>query len=331
MAKRNYRKSTKKIQPAVMTMQFNLTNNKDATYAFDTIDLSKCASALNRRFYRQGIQWAVAGFTFLSTSQGNITIQKLPNTWMASNAWEKTFRSWNKQQIEAAEEAGALSAEAKYRDFKILMDSNHLSNVQFDGDGVPIGVNDLSPIDISGAAVNGGEWQPSQIVIPNFGAPGVNYEPLLIMVGDDVGGAGGAKGMIKGYQNSRAYPQSPDPVSPDIGSNVNWFQSMFDVGDNNEDIMDNVTDKNDNLPYDQVDYPGGDNNFAYLETVDESYITGTTVGGKTHMTGSSFPCGLIRIRNQSNDSGGWASEVKCFVHLVPGDHRGYLCEPMQDM
>ena len=105
-----------------------------------------------------------------------------------------------------------------------------------------------------------------------------------------------------------------------------------DVGDNNEDIMDNVTDKNDNLPYAQVDYPGGDNNFPYLETVDESYITGTTVGGKTHMVGSTFPCGLIRIRNQSNDKEhGWSSNVKCFVHLVSGDHRGYLCEPMTDM
>ena len=74
MAKRNYRKSSKKIQPAVMTMQFNLTNNKDATYAFDTIDLSKCASALNRRFYRQGLQWAVAGFTFFSWLVAIVTI-----------------------------------------------------------------------------------------------------------------------------------------------------------------------------------------------------------------------------------------------------------------
>ncbi len=302
-----------------MTMQFNLTNNKNNTYAFDTIDISKCASALNRRFYRQGLQWAVAGFSLLSTSQGNITIQKIPSTWMASNAWEKTFRSWNKQQLGAAEQAGAESAIAKFRDFKIYADSSHLLN------------GDLTPIDITGGDVLLGEWKHSQIVIPNFGAPGVNYEPYVMMVGDDVGGAGGAKGMIKGYQNSRAYPQSPDPISPDIGSNTNWFQSMFDVGDNNELVMDNVTDNNDELPYDQVEYPGADNNMPYLETVDESYITGTTVGGKTRMTGSSFPCGLIRIRNQSNDSDGWSSPVKLFVHLVPGEHRGYLCEPMQDM
>lgn len=315
------RKSTK-IQPAVLNMQFNLTNTGDNTFAFDTIDLSQCASALNRRFYRQGIQWAVAGFTILSTSTGQVTIQKLPNSWSCSNAWQKTFSSWNKQQMEAVDDAGAESAVAKFRDFKIFADEKHVTN--------GIGVN-LRPVDITGAAVKPGEWSMSTIVIPNFGSPGVNYEPHLSMVGDDVGGAGGSKGMIKGYQNSRAYPHSPDPVSPDLGSNGNWFQSMFDVGDNNEDVIDNATDRNTFLPYDQDEYPGGDTNMPYLETVDESYITGTTVGGKTKMSGSTFPCGLIRIRNKSNDSGGWTDSLKMWVHLVPGTHRGYLCEPMQDM
>lgn len=309
-----------KIQPAVMTMQFELTNNGDNSYAHDTIDLSECASALNRRFYRQGLNWAVAGFSFLSTSTGTVTVQKLPNTWVCSNAWEKTFRAWKKQQDEVVDESGAESAVAKYNDFKIYADSLHLA----------AGRN-LTPIDIAGDAVYPGEWEYSQIVIPNYGTPGVNYEPFLMMVGDDVGGAGGAKGMIRGYQNSRSYPHSPDPVSPDIGSNVNWFQSMFDLGDNNEDVLDNVTDKNDNLPYDQVNYPGGDTNMPYLQLHDEAYVTGTTVGGKTTISGGNFPCGLIRIRNKSDSGDGWSSAVKCFVHLVPGTHRGYMAESMTEM
>ena len=28
--------------------------------------------------------------------------------------------------------------------------------------------------------------------------------------------AAGSRGIIEGYADSRAYPQSPDPVSPDI-------------------------------------------------------------------------------------------------------------------
>lgn len=312
----------KKVEPAVLTLQFNLTSSGDDTYVQDTIDLSQCASAINRRFYRQGLNWAVSGFSVLTQSTGNITIQKIPDSWSATNAWTKSMNAWITQQNDIVEESGAESAVARFRDFKIFADNIHATATA---------AGNLQPIDITAQAVMPGEWEYSQIVIPNFGAPGVNYEPYLHMVGDDVGGAGGSKGMIKGYENSRAFPQSPDPVSPDIGNNANWFQSMFDVGDNNEDVLDNATDKNDNLPYDQDNYPGGDANMPYLQIVDESYITSSTIGGKTSMRGSTFPCGLIRIRNQSNDATGWTSVPKLLVHLVPGTHRGYMAQPMQEM
>ena len=315
-------RSMKKIEPAVLTMQFNLTNSGDNSYSQDTVDLSQCASALNRRFYRQGLNWAVAGFSVLTTSTGNITIQKIPDSWSATNAWTKSMNAWITQQNENVEESGAESAVARFRDFKVYADDIHaLSTV----------ANNLAPVDIAGNAVLSGEWEYSQIVIPNFGAPGINYEPYLHMVGDDIGGVGGSKGLIKGYENSRAFPQSPDPVSPPLGSSENWLRSMFDVGDNSDLVVQNATDKNDNLPYDQDNYPGGDTNMPYLQVVDESYITASTIGGKTNMRGSTFPCGLIRIRNQSNDLSGWAATPKLLVHLVPGTHRGYMAQPMQEM
>jgi hypothetical protein len=45
-----------------------------------------------------------------------------------------------------------------------------------------------------------------------------------------------------------------------------------------------------------------------------------------------FPCGLIRldINNDPSEDGGF-SNLLIQVDLVPGNHRGYLCEPMQDM
>jgi hypothetical protein len=312
----------KKVDPAVLTLQFNLTSSGNNNYVQDTIDLSQCASAINRRFYRQGLNWAVSGFSVLTTSTGNITIQKIPDTWSATNSWTKSMNAWITQQNDIVEESGAESAVARFRDFKVYADNIHAQATS---------AANLQPVDITGVAVLPGEWEYSQIVIPNFGAPGINYEPFLHMVGDDVGGAGGSKGMIKGYENSRAFPQSPDPVSPDIGNNANWFQSMFDVGDNNEDVLDNATDKNDDLPYDQDNYPGGDANMPFLQIVDESYITASTIGGKTSMRGSTFPCGLIRIRNQSNDATGWTAVPKLLVHLVPGTHRGYMAQPMQEM
>ena len=79
MAKRSYSRKGSKIQPAVQTFTFV------SEVTGPTIDLSQCASLMNRRFYRQGINWAVAGFKFASESPGRITVSKLPNTWVMSN------------------------------------------------------------------------------------------------------------------------------------------------------------------------------------------------------------------------------------------------------
>ena len=72
------------------------------------IDLSQVASLVNRRFYRQGINWAVAGFKVSSTRTGFVNIFKLPNTWVMSNAWEKSMRTWMRMNKEAMEEAASV-------------------------------------------------------------------------------------------------------------------------------------------------------------------------------------------------------------------------------
>ena len=198
MARRSSR--PRKMQPATKTLNFQLTVGDAGAYVNDTIDLSEACSKVNRRFYRQGLNWAVAGFTVLTQGTGNVTVLKIPDTWSASNAWLKAFHAWKDQQDIAVEDAGAQSAVARYRDFKVHADVIHATA----GFG-----NNLQPLDVSGTAFLPGEWEASTIVIPNYGGPGVNYEPFLNMVGDDIGGAGGSKGIIKGYENSRAYPHSP--------------------------------------------------------------------------------------------------------------------------
>jgi hypothetical protein len=100
---------------------------------------------------------------------------------------------------------------------------------------------------------------------------------------------------------------------------------MFDVGDNNTDVLANATGKNNDLPYDQMSYPGGDSNFPGLEVHGFEVVTGTTIGNKTTIPGGEFPCGLIELAIKSE-------EVPLFrINLVPGNHRGYLAEPMTEM
>ena len=145
------------------------------------------------------------------------------------------------------------------------------------------------------------------------------------MIGADVGGAGGSKGLIRAYANSRSVPQSPDPnVPPGITSNDNWLNLMFDVGDNNEDVLDNVVGKNEAMPYDQTDYPG--ETFNETEIVDYAQISNTTVGGMTRLKGSTFPCGLIKL----NLSEAVGTSI-LLVHMVPGPARGYMAQTMVDM
>ena len=61
---------------------------------------------------------------------------------------------------------------------------------------------------------------------------------------------------------------------------------------------------------------------------DSAYASGTTVGGVTRMKGGVFPAGLIRVASILNIPAGETALLQ--VNLVPGEHRGYLCEAMGD-
>jgi hypothetical protein len=311
----------KKIQPAELTMSFSLpagTNNS-------TIDLSQCASLVNRRFYRQGINWVVESFKVLTSSgiTGGVTVNRIPTTWVAYQAWKKAFVAWNEQQKSALEESGAEDARARFSDFKIHADVTHVT-AGFAGN--------LLPIDANAVTYAAGEWEASQIVVPNALPDGTgstvdSAEYTLHMVGVN-NNAGQSRGVIEGYADSRAYPQSPDPVSPDLDSSQNWMARMQNVGKEQPDVLDNATDRNDNLPYPQVNYPGGETQAANLTYHDTSFITATTVGGTSRMKGGVFPAGLIRILSTLTIPQNEAAILQ--INLVPGEHRGYLCEAMGD-
>jgi hypothetical protein len=306
-----YRKG-KKLQPAPTRLAFVLPS--DTVNGYHYIDLSQVASIVNRRAYRQGINWAVAGITVVSggTTSGAVTnIMKLPNTWVCSGAWEKSMRAWLRQQNEALANLDNVEP-AKYRDFKVYFDANHAT--------AGIGAN-LIPW-AEGGQFLPGEWQQSTIVVPNDGAVGVTSEYSLHMTGTDTPTS---KAMIKAYANSRNTPHSPDPVAP-TPLNNSYFNTMFDVGDNNDEVILNATDKNDDLPYDRDDYPGETANGYGGELVYSLVFTTTTIGAKQHSIGATFPCGLIKLQMS-----GYVGSTNVYVDLVPGDHRGYLCEPMTEM
>ena len=345
MAKRKYTATKRnKIEPAVQTMNFVISGvgaGKESKY----LDLSQCASLLNRRFYRQGINWAVAGFKVVNTQQqvgAQVSIGKLPNTWVLSNAWEKSMRTWNRMNDEAMQETESIRP--RFLDFKIYANKDH-HTAGYGANLLPFSsATSALPVIVATA----GEWVPSKVVVP-FGpaSPGNTVEFELIAVGASFPGAGAstfnAVSMIEGYAASRGLPYSPDPNTPADADDAagstpeNWMAAVFNQGtDQTSEVIEDMIFENNQAPYPfegdgiAIDtmYPGGANQLGSLELHDFELITASTIGGTTRMKGGNFPCGLIEVQTFGFEPG---SEITLQINLIPGNHRGYLCEPMTEM
>ncbi len=328
--KRNMKQ--RKLEPAVQTLRFTVPNGSH------TLDLSQSASLVNRRFYRQGINWVVAGFRFFKSGTApapgtGISISKLPNTWVMGNAWEKGFRHWqalNKRAVEAGE-----SLPARFTDFKVFMDSVHHSAGK---------AANLLPEDATGQGANVGEWVYSKVVIPKTdGSDGSNdFEVLATGASFPGAGASGvnAVSLIEGYAASRALPNIKDPNTPGDSANVtgntpaNWLSAMNNEGTSQiDEVIGDITTQNELAPYPFEDdgtntdtmYPGGANQLPGLQFVDAAFFSTAENANKIFLKGDNFPCGLVRIISTIDEP------VICLVDLVPGTHRGYLCEPMTEM
>ena len=317
-------------------MTFYVTVPSGASTHF--LDVNQVTSLLNRRFYRQGLNNAIAGFKILSNPgfTGGAVISKLPNTWVMSNAWEKSFQAWNKMNREAMQEA--QSVRPKFLDFKIYADSAHHQ--------VGYGAN-LLPVSFAGTYTPG-EWEPSKFVIPKTNGTDDTISHEIVAVGANYPGTGAsglnAVSLIEGYAASRGLPDVLDPNTPDDAALANgstpqnYLGALFNEGtDQTADVVDDLISENNLAPYPfendgthlDTMYPGGSNQLTGLQLHDIEYVTTSTIGGTTRLKGGNFPCGLIKIihgNNTDNDD-----LVVLTIDLVPGNHRGYLCEPMTEM
>ena len=328
----------KKIDPAVMTMSF--MSEPGSSY----IDLNLAASIANRRGYKQEhSDWTVAGFTLYTGTTGAMSIWKLPDTWVADNAYTKSLAMWNKMNDQVLDDEPDIAG--AYHDFKVYMDVNMTAeSVQCAADPVariltplteqaPGGVgtgliqvpgvgqtDSLTTADFTAAAAPRADWNFSTIQVPNYPASGTTTEYKLHFVGPD---SATSKGLIAGYAKSRSRLPEQDPNVP-LGEG--WMNELFDVGENNEEIRDDLVDDNDRPPYALIgaasireSYPGGSEEQMGLHLHSAQSVTSTTIGGTTTIRGGNFKCGLIKLEN--------TTLTNCIVqvHLVPGYTRGYLC------
>lgn len=334
MARKKTRATTK-LQPAEMTITTAVTL-PPSSFNTNYVDLSQMASLVNRRFYRQGLNWAVAGFKIrvIQGGTGSFSISKLPSTWTFANSWTKGFKMWQEMNKRATDEAESVTG--RFLDFKIYADAQHHT------DGMAA---NLLPFDQGGNAATTGAWIPSEIVVPDSNFPSVEYE--LIGVGANYPGAGAsgknAVSLVQGYANSRGLPFESDPNSPTEASDAdgqfpeNWISSLSNQGiSQDSEVIENLQGY-DQPPYPfegdgtaiATQYPGGADQLPALVIHDVTDITSTTISGSSRLKGGNFPCGLIRF--DAANFGEQPLSLNIYIDLVPGTHRGYLAEPMMDM
>ena len=324
-----------KMAPSVTRLWFHI----DPTNRTNYLDISLAVSAANRRFYRQSTTWAVAGFSLVTGSDtiGEVEISKIPDTWAAKNAHSKSKSLWFKSQDQVLDDSPSLKA--KYNDFKINLDADMLNASIQGAAATPVADGDIMlPVDRQNFTAKIGEWVYSTLQLPTDGGSAAPDEVQLHMVGANVGTAPNitSVGMIHGYGLARSRPQLIEPNTPTDGG---WMNDVFDVADNLDEIRLDVTDNNDVPPYRVGDsqttpteefYPGGENNQPSAALHSINFVTGTTVGGKTHMEGGMFHCGLVRFDYTMTAASGTGSpsdtSMWLALDLVPGNYKGYLTE-----
>ena len=325
-----------KIVPAVTRLWFHINPANSVNY----VDLSLAASAANRRFYRQSTTWAVAGMS-LHTGSGTVgqfTTSKCPDSWVAKNGHTKAKRLWMKSQDQVLDNEPSIKA--RYNDFKVYLDrymaSATIQEQSTDPDEPAANNTILLPVDSLDYPAKTGEWIYSQLQLPNAGGSVAPTEVTMHIVGNDFSDSSiESRGIIHGYGLSRQRPQKFDPSVP---TQDGWMTDVFDVADLNEDIRVDVSENNDQPPYrvgeyDGTDefYPGGQNNTPGAALHARSFVTGTTVGGKTHVEGGMFHCGLIKFEWDFQSPERPAdpptdANMYLAIDLVPGTYKGYLTE-----
>ncbi len=301
------------MQPAQTVLSYYIGNG--SSY----IDIAEDLSKVNRRAYKQGMEYAVGKVTFgyQANPQAILNVQlnayTAGDTWAVHNAWKKAFGHWMAQQRRTRQLIGE-TAKPTWEDFKVYLDDSHRAGTMPD-----VLAGDES-------AVSTGEWDYSRLL---WEADDNSIDEVYLhLIGGDVSTTDW--GLILGYQESRATVQATDPELPVDYSNNMYAKMATDENLVADEVANNMEDENDQPPYDPDDYPGSDSNSdaAWLQEF------GVAAPGAPMATLPGFvaQCGLIRFNLTAHAvaDGSVTTGVTSLVqvHLVPGSYKGVAALPM---
>jgi len=337
-----------KIKPTPLTLHYTLTETvNDGASMFYYYDLWRDISAVSRRMNRQGKDLAIAGIRIMSNHSCDISVARLPPTWVTYEAWEASFRAWQRLN-RMAQESSDTDINARYRDFKVYFDSIHAEAATSALADSPVPVGVAATIGNASVAY---EWQYSRIEFPED--TGLATQQLHMIGGNDTSGSLHTLGVIHNYALARARPNSSEPNVPvsDLGAfGDSYLNTMFDFGDSFDDVISEAVEANNEPPYPvglwpddpagartEEFYPGGAN---FMAAASQHEIASTSIYNNfsSNLKANGFiggfvaPLGLVQMELYNPNSGSVGDNlsyvIDVYVDLLPGPANGVMGRSM---
>ncbi len=300
-----------KLQPAHRTLVYTI----DADGSYD-IDLAKDLSAINRRLYRQGMQYYVSKVTLgfvpsQTVGYAQFSCKTAGDTWMVHNAWTKGYNLWRDQVNDAKDKLPSI--EGKWADFKIFM-NNASRTWDF-----------LNFTDSQGDAMGTGDWSYSKMFLDEDGDNTDDF--FLHMMGANdgslPGGTCNSASLLANYEDVLQIPQQA-PELPD-NANISLFTLMSKGGEGtelNNDLVDYMETDNDEPPYSTELVPGAKTASGDPWVYREVSIK-TAQAPSVMIPGFAVPLGLLAVKTTSSTDD---NVIDLIIELVPGKYKGIQYE-----
>ena len=242
-------KKYKKTSPTVTRLSFEFDGGST-----QFIDIAMALSAINRKFYRQGVYYYVNSVEIYNNETGVVDLHTLPDNWITKNSWNRGFQLFQKMNS-MVDGPVTNMGRPKYHDFKVYFDNLHRQT----GTTSPSlhGING-----VPGPVINSDDWDYSQFVSADDDQDSTADadEFYVHMLGGHSGSSSDwhSIGLIKSYGDTRQRPpvEQPDLDSTDIVADP--LLNVFDFSSEEQmnDIIQNLDGANDQPPYDLDLYVG---------------------------------------------------------------------------
>lgn len=276
------------------------------------IDLAQSLSIQERKLHPQFREYKVMGGLIKDSNNDSVVRMNVaPYTWYTKNALRRGKRIFDRMINQRLGEATTKLNKSKYHDFKVLLNNNQSITA----------ASNKTPVDAAGNAYNLGEWQYSLYVSEDVdwsdatlaASANRNADEFYGMIVGGVHSAGTGSGqdqwsrisLTKSWLETRPEPTA-DPVVDGAAVNTDPLSNLFDETDADDEIILNLTTRQDEPPYDVDSCPGMEGGGGSQQDLQRVAMAATQTGAGqiSQLNGFSALCGLIQVEiTQATGSG----------------------------